>query len=170
MRYEHARRHHRRLRARHPFSVVACARVEGMARPLLAALVNLHEGMGQIAFSDRGHSWVLDALQDAVKMEVKDPALTQEWAEWIRDARRVNGRRNGIVHAQWLNPGAYGGDVLASARLTPQGRREGLSGRRRRMSLEFSSRRSLTALAAAADDLSRRLHALVLKTPGVLAS
>lgn len=49
-------------------AVVACARVEGMARPILAALMNLQEGTAQIAFSDRGHSWVFDALQNAMRL------------------------------------------------------------------------------------------------------
>jgi hypothetical protein len=35
-------------------AVVACARVEGMARPILAALMNVQEGMAQIASPTAG--------------------------------------------------------------------------------------------------------------------
>lgn|GEM_PF-5725218 len=149
--------------------VVACAGVEVIVLPILAAMMNMHEGMAQIAFSDRGHAWVLDALEDAVNLEVTAVALQQDWVKWVRDAKGVNRRRNTIIHAQWLAPWRPGDDTMLSARLMSEGRREGLSRRRKGLTIEYSSRRSLNALATAADDLSRRLSELVRRTPGLLA-
>jgi hypothetical protein len=116
--------------------VVACAEVEVIALPVLAAMMNMHEEMAQIAFSDRGHAWVLDALEDAVNLEVTDVALQQDWLKWVRDAKGVNRRRNTIIHARWLTPWKVGDDTMVSPRLMSEGRR---SRRRKGLTMEYSS-------------------------------
>ncbi len=141
--------------------VVACARLEGVVRPVLAALMGLQEDMARIAMADRPYSWILEGLKAAVQSRVADDALNGEWRAWITDAQRANVARNGVVHALWIGMGAYRGDVMASVR-SP--RRRGHA-----HTLEFTDRKGLAKLGTTADHHTQRLVDLIKKTPGILA-
>ncbi len=143
--------------------VVACALVEGGVRPVLSSLMKLRGHFADIAFAERPHSWMLDALAATVTLRVEDPSLQREWMEWIRDAKDVNIRRNAVIHAQWLTSGDVPSGLIASVRLTRRGRRG------RVPTLHFSDPSVLTAVADDANNLSARMHRLMFSTPGVLA-
>src|ERR1035437_8486021 len=141
--------------------VVACSLVEGICRPVLSSPVGLHDAVAEVAFAERSHSWVLDALAATVTLRVDDPPLQREWMDWITRAKDVNRRRNGIVHAQWLTGGNASG-LIASVRLTRRGRRQ-------LPTLHLSDRSALTAVAHDANNLNTQWHGLMGRTPGVLA-
>jgi hypothetical protein len=142
--------------------VVACAQIEGTVRPVLSSLMKLRDDLADVAFAERSHSWMLDALASTVALRVGDPSLQREWQEWVRDAKEVNIRRNAIIHALWLTTGDASTSI-ASVRLTRQG------GRRRVATLHFSDPNALTAVADDANYLSARMYKLRFQTPGVLA-
>jgi hypothetical protein len=142
--------------------VVACALVEGGVRPVLSSLMGLRDHFADIVFAERSHSWILDTLAATVALRVEDPALCQEWMEWIREAKDVNSRRNAIIHAQWLTSGDDPSGLIASVRLTRRGRRKV-------QTLHFSDPSAFSAVADDANNLSARMFNLMFRTPGVLA-
>jgi len=142
--------------------VIACAQIEGTVRWVLGSLMTLRDVFADVAFAERSHFWMLDALASTVALRVDDPSLQREWQEWVKDAKDVNSRRNGIIHAQWLS-GDHASTSIASVRLMPRG------GRRRVPTLHFSDRQALTAVADDANSLSARMFKLIFQTPGILA-
>lgn len=143
--------------------VVACAHIEGTVRPVLSSLMNLRDDLADVAFAERSHSWMLDALASTVALRVDDPSLQREWQAWVRDAKDVNSRRNAIIHALWLSTGDDASPSIASVRLARRGRRRNVA------TLHFSDPNALTAVADDANNLSARMFKLVFQTPGVLA-
>jgi hypothetical protein len=105
---------------------------------------------------------MLTALAGVVAVRVTDERLKSDWRNWIADARDVNGRRNDIVHMQWLSSSLEGAsDLIAGVQ---RGKKAG-----RQFEAKVLERTALIRLGDDADDLSLRLFGLIKETPGILA-